>query len=215
MVKHQINYRHEKKFIIEKKFQFSLIKNLLENNFIVKYPDRKINNIYFEDFYFNAYKDNYEGFSKREKIRIRWYGDTYAESMKNLEFKVKKEDTNFKEIFSLGKCKFYSNIERNNFDNLFRSLNNKVKNRIQNKVPVVFNRYNRSYFFNEKLQIRITIDNDLRFKSLLSSSETLEDNLVIEIKYDNKNNFINFLNFNLQLSKYSKFMSGLEIDFEK
>jgi hypothetical protein len=83
------------------------------------------------------------------------------------------------------------------------------------KFPIVFNSYKRSYYLNKNLDIRITIDNDLKFKSFLSNNLSFEKNLIVEIKYDQTNNFINNLDSYMQISKYSKYMTGIKFDIEK
>ena len=39
------------------------------------YPDRQINNIYFDSNGLQCYHDNVHGVSERKKFRVRWYGE--------------------------------------------------------------------------------------------------------------------------------------------
>ena len=55
------------------------------------YPDRQINNIYFDTPDLNNYFDNIDGNMDRMKIRIRWYGDCFKYIDKPvLELKIKR-----------------------------------------------------------------------------------------------------------------------------
>ena len=38
------------------------------------YPDRQINNIYFDTPGLTTYKENVMGIANRDKYRVRWYG---------------------------------------------------------------------------------------------------------------------------------------------
>jgi len=216
MEKHQNKYRYEKKYLVSKLDESIFLRDIVLNGFLEIYSKRKINNVYFEDYSFNSYFDNYEGYSKREKIRIRWYGDTYSKSNKKIEFKIKKEYVNYKKFFDLGNIIFIEPIEKNDFKELILQIRDlELQKKIHDKFPLVFNSYKRKYFLNKKLDIRITVDYDLEFKSFLSSNVSFEKNLIVEIKYDQTNNFINNLNSYMQISKYSKFMKGIQDDIEK
>lgn len=216
MEKHQNNYRHEIKYLVSKLDESDFLRDITLNGFLEIYSKRKINNIYFEDYSFNSYIDNYEGYSRREKIRIRWYGDTYSKSNKKIEFKIKKENVNYKKFFDLGEIIFIDPIEKNDFKEAIMQIQDlELQKKMYDKFPVVFNSYKRSYFLNENLDIRITIDNDLEYKSFFTNNISFEKNLVVEIKYDQTNNFVNYFDSYMQISKYSKFMKGIQDDIEK
>ena len=42
--------------------------------FYVPYPDRWVNNVYFDTLNYFAYEENLSGASARTKVRYRWYG---------------------------------------------------------------------------------------------------------------------------------------------
>ena len=216
MEKHQNKYRYEIKYLVSKLDESVFLRDIILNGFLEIYSKRKINNVYFEDYSFNSYIDNHEGYSKREKIRIRWYGDTYSKSNKKIEFKIKKEYVNYKKFFDLGEIIFIDPIEKNDFKEAIMPIQDlELQKKMFDKFPIVFNSYKRSYYLNKNLDIRITIDNDLKFKSFLSNNLSFEKNLIVEIKYDQTNNFINNLNSYMQSSKYSKYMTGIKFDIEK
>ena len=84
--------RLEIKFITQE-LNYPLIVNWLrlnKDNFKKKYSDRIVNNIYFDSFDYEAFKDNIYGSSSRMKIRYRWYSRFENQQSGNLEFKFKR-----------------------------------------------------------------------------------------------------------------------------
>ena len=153
------------------------------------------------------------GLSERKKIRVRWYGQTFELSKKTIELKIKSEFLNTKKTLSIGKFKFNSFNEIKKFndyviDNLLVKKNFEFYNEIINKIPVILNRYQRSYYLSPDKNIRVTIDSDLNFYSPITKIKSFEKNIVVEIKYKNDQNFSNNFN-NLTLTRYSKYAQGL------
>jgi SPX domain protein involved in polyphosphate accumulation len=79
--------RLEKKFVFGKNKEFFLNKFLLNSNFKILYPSRKINSIYIDTINYNFIRDNIDGISDRKKIRFRWYNS----NIKNIFFEIKKK----------------------------------------------------------------------------------------------------------------------------
>ncbi len=52
------------------------------------YSQRYINNIYFDTQTLKYYHENERGVSNREKVRIRWYGDTFG-AIQNPKLEIK------------------------------------------------------------------------------------------------------------------------------
>ena len=75
------NYRFEKKFFISEltKQEIESIIKLHPAIFSEIYYERFVNNIYLDSFDLQNYFDNIIGTFKRQKVRIRWYGDLLAE----------------------------------------------------------------------------------------------------------------------------------------
>lgn len=77
--------------------------------FSTAYPDRSVNNIYFDTEDFQYYRDNVEGVSNRRKIRIRWYGDwENREVSPVLEYKIKRGPVGYKTSYKLAPVKMNS-----------------------------------------------------------------------------------------------------------
>ena len=70
--------RNEIKFIASSQQYDHLLKwvKLHPAGFYTNYPDRRVNNIYFDSHDYKAYADNLTGASFRAKVRYRWYGSS-------------------------------------------------------------------------------------------------------------------------------------------
>ncbi len=58
------------------------------------YPDRWVNNIYFDNINLDLFNQSIEGISKRSKVRLRWYGDFHSLKDPVLEIKSKSGHKN-------------------------------------------------------------------------------------------------------------------------
>ena len=73
------NFRYERKFFIPNISKY-IVENLILMNpgrFNEVYKQRKVNNIYLDTLNYNYYHENIAGLSNRNKVRMRWYGETY------------------------------------------------------------------------------------------------------------------------------------------
>ena len=214
----QNKFRYERKYLLERSELNRFMKKLYLNNFEEIYLDRKINNIYYDTMSLSSFMETKEGVSNRVKYRVRWYGKIHGESEKVLELKIKSEFLNRKKSYPLGNFKFRAPIIGN-----LKSLNDIVNKKLlhensaflnhkYNFHPVLYNNYNREYFFSQKLGIRITIDSDLNFKSFINGNCAKDDKkLIVEIKYPKENFFMMRDLFNLELKKKSKFETGIKL----
>jgi len=208
---------------IERKWSTNLnneqIKLALMNSkfhFKEQHPKRKINSIYFDDNKHSCILENLSGINKREKIRVRWYGDYNNIIEPKLEIKIKenfntkkiikklniKNKIYFKDINSIKliqkKCLEYYNFKYSNL----------------NFFPSHSTHYKREYFISNDKTVRATIDYELFSYNLFSQSinkikRSYLYNRVLEFKYDYKNeqNVKDLLDvWNLRLSKNSKFV---------
>ena len=72
MEEHQNNkFRYERKFIIQHNFLTPFLLDVFSSGFTKAYSDRKVNNIYLDDYSFSSLNHNFDGLSKREKYRIQ------------------------------------------------------------------------------------------------------------------------------------------------
>ena len=210
-------FRFEKKIFVKNKYIDSY-QNLIKNinfNFMKTYPERKINNIYFDNEELDFLFENVEGLSNRQKIRIRWYGECFGNINANLEYKIKNGNVGYKEIFKDIK---FNLLEETKLKYLIKKKTNSIISRkLELFQPILFNRYSRNYFETPNHDIRITIDEDIYSKRLFSNSKISykkkdkSDIVILEIKYNNNldiETINNYLDFKFQVHKHSKYVYG-------
>ena len=83
--------------------------------------------------------------------------------------------------------------------------------------PTLLNSYHRSYYESFDRKLRITIDNNLIYKSLLRKKHSLygrcSNDSILELKYNHEHNdyVSNLASYlPLKLTKYSKFITGIQ-----
>ena len=205
--------RHERKYKLEQLFpaQVQQVLRLHPASFRKIYPDRQVNNIYFDTPDFSTYKDNVKGIADRQKYRVRWYG-VQTNRIKNprFEIKIKANQLGTKKIFSL---------EDFDLDNL-SSLTTKVNHLFTISAtlqPVLLNAYHRSYFGTSDGKYRITVDSNLRYFSMLGAPRFTQfidpdPGVVVELKYeeeldDDAERIKQYLPF--RQTKSSKYVTGV------
>ena len=86
---------------------------LNRENFKKRYIDRIVNNIYFDSFDYEAFRDNIYGSSSRMKIRYRWYSHFKEQQSGKLEFKFKRNIFGWKKRFQVPNLKINPNLRLN------------------------------------------------------------------------------------------------------
>ena len=145
------------------------------------FPDRLINNIYFDSPNLSCYRETMDGASSRKKYRLRWYNRDWTGEIKStLEVKIKenmigsKVSTKalpFELPYHLTKC--VSDLKERGY--LPQSL-----------LATGTNCYVRSYFGTADAKFRITVDRDLRFGSFICGPiepTRPAHTIVVELKY--------------------------------
>lgn len=176
------------------------------------FPNRQINNIYWDTLGLQTYKDNVMGIALRQKFRIRWYGDDVKEINKpKLEIKKRFNELGDKEIFEV------SDFDLENIDKLADEVANLSKVNT-NLIPVLLNSYQRSYWATGNQKFRITVDYNMYFHSLMNEGRfrgyAHHDNaIVLELKYDEAyakeaDRITQFIPF--RRTKNSKYVIGVE-----
>ncbi len=175
------------------------------------YPDRKINNIYFDTLGLQTYRDNVMGIAERQKFRIRWYGDTRSVMQPKLEIKKRLNELGTKEIFNLES--FDLNALERMSDEITRLT--KTNTHLQ---PILLNAYQRSYWGSPDGKFRITIDHDMCFHSKMNmrfrSFQIWDEAIILELKYDqvdekHVDRIAQFIPF--RRTKNSKYVNGVAL----
>jgi SPX domain protein involved in polyphosphate accumulation len=185
------------------------------------FPDRKINNIYFETNNYDSVSDNIDGISKRTKIRLRWYGDSNVENLNgNLEFKRKINTVGWKEKYPVQINNFlfkkYFQIIQQIRGSLPHSRHTEFLTYSQ---PFILNNYNRKYYSTDDKKVRVTVDSsiaafDQRWSEALDKNKKviMPAIVIVEFKFaiEDKNIAIKLMkDFPFRISKHSKYISSV------
>lgn len=187
--------RYEIKFVAYEHEFYRLLQwiKMHPAGFISPYPDRRINNVYFDTQDCKAYAENLSGASSRRKVRYRWYGNNMQIDAGTLEVKCKRNYFGWKQRHKIS-CqpdKGGSNW-REIRNNMFAELSDDGRRiLLNNPNPVLINQYDRKYFVTTDGIIRLTIDRnqnvwDQRYKPKPNYKHraNLCRTLVVEIKFD-------------------------------
>ena len=191
------------------------------SGFYSSFPDRQVNNVYFDGYNYTAYTENLSGASERTKIRYRWYGASIEPCAGTLEIKRKRNYFGWKLYHHVENAPYSPGMN-------WRSIRKKIRDQISeqgriwldlNPFPILLNRYRRRYFISGDGKIRVTIDTnqavwDQRFKSEPNflNKANLPDTLIVEIKFDRKDRGYasqTIQNIPLRVSRHSKYMTGV------
>ncbi len=193
--------RYERKFVVDSLSKYQVESMVLVHKALFRpiHKPRQINNIYFDTHNFTFYSDNVIGKSSRKKVRIRWYGETFALAEKPAAEKITAE--------SLRNLIAESEVP------------DWVKEEFKYLEPKLINSYTRKYFLTDNTKFRLTLDSNLTYINIgkygVSFSEKQIDNynLVVELKYDiEADEYANAIGsgFAFRLSKSSKYVNGIE-----
>ena len=183
------------------------------------FPNRQVNNIYYDTSDYQTFRQNVDGVPYRKKFRLRWYGpDTQRISQPRLEVKIKRGELGAKLI-----SPFPDSI-MNQLTSVNRQVNHLLLNQKSGVTllqPTLVNHYLRSYWATPNGCFRLTVDDRLQFRSPLNSSRfydtpVAEPAVILEIKYaatdDRTARFI-FDHLPFRQTKKSKYGTGLLLAF--
>jgi hypothetical protein len=212
--------RHELKFCCLEPELTAIYEWLYRSPSFIKkqYPDRYVNNIYFDNFNLQDASDNLVGLASREKLRLRWYGAENTSDNFRLERKIKKGLVGYKKcrpveplpLKGVSKRRLYEHLSTQ--DGVHRPVDMRLRN------PVLRNRYLREYYVNHSGHIRITVDTRQAFFSLDRADSLLCGHridypvVVVEVKFDEEKAAAarNVLKgFPLRPHRHSKYLAGL------
>ena len=165
------------------------------HGFFFHYPDRIVNNIYFDSQASSSFWETLSGFSSRTKVRYRWYGESFFSKEGTLEFKNRKNQYTWKDSYKVSIDLLNKNT---NWDTFFKRLKGSLSHEAccrfqENPLPVLINSYKRNYFINRDHTIRITLDTrlkifDQRYSSFpnLTRKAILPPPVILELKFNEK-----------------------------
>ena len=157
--------RYELKFITYDIYYYNLLNWVKIHDYAFKreYNTRIVNNVYFDSYYYDSYRDNIYGSSSRTKVRYRWYGEFNRPTLGSLEIKYKRNIFGWKQRYNINKFSLSSEYTWKEIYSLFHN-NIPLKGKIwleKNPIPTIINQYLRDYFISSNNKIRITVDRNL------------------------------------------------------
>ena len=215
-------YRYERKFTTrsDPREVATVIRNH-PGHFREVFAPRQINNIYLDSIDRRAFHDNVIGLDRRQKARIRWYGERFGTPDKmTLEFKKRVSLVGSKESHPLEPFCFAPGFSLPDLRaGLAASpLPADVACRLADQELALLNSYQRRYFVSRDGRYRVTIDWNLEFWRLSQHENqilgryTEPGAIVIELKYDaNRDDDAHSLSklFPFRLSRNSKYVAGI------
>ena len=135
--------RFEKKWIFSLNDKFILLNILKKKGFFFKksFPNRRVNNLYYDTKNFKSLADNLNGISSREKLRARWYGEFSKSKSIFIEKKIKQNQIGYKNKYNLTHEVDFTDLK--SINKLNKYIRNTFSLSNQQVVPVLFNNYER------------------------------------------------------------------------
>lgn len=183
------------------------------------YPERTVNNLYFDTPDLDFYRANIEGQASRWKIRLRWYGTGEVKDLQ-LEFKFKQGLTGSKEVYPMDDFTVLDPMWRPIGPNPFPNLPERAWQMWKHTRPVVINAYKRLYFLSAEGECRATVDSELIFhrasdgmKKSHFPNAYWDRKVVLELKYNTEvGNKIEYITSHLpyRVTRFSKYVAGVD-----
>ncbi len=189
------DFRYETKFVLGRRLAPSFLAWMHTKPRHRKlFPKRTINSLYFDTFAFDCVRDNIIGLPYRRKYRLRWYQGEKAGGGGGVQFEIKSK------VNRVG-CKTIFPMQISVEDLIatdLKSIGELISDSIPSvdgippglfRNPVLHVSYDREYFEMEA-GIRLTLDTEIRFSGLLTSSRlykiapTSYPRMIAEIKFE-------------------------------
>jgi hypothetical protein len=189
--------------------------------FFMPFPDRQVNNIYFDMHNYHAFAENLSGASSRTKVRYRWYGQAIGPDIGTLEIKCKRNLFGWKHRYPISQPPYKAEYSLKDIRQaLLEQLPPDGKKWLNTSpFPIIINRYYRKYFLSSDEKIRATMDTkqavwDQRFKSFpnFEHQANIPPSLVVEVKFDRSDRKLasQFLeDIPVRASRHSKYITGV------
>ena len=195
-----MSFRIEEKILLNC-MQDNLLYKFLNENYSTKiHDDRIISSVYFDNKFFQMFKDSEEGCVPRKKIRLRKYSNL---SQINYEVKISSIEGRYKTTKIIKENDYKKVLKNGIFDNNYGQC-----------YPVIKISYQRKYI--KVHSKRITLDTNIEYQDFISKRIVTDRfNQILEIK-TSINDDINQLNIDfpfrrIRFSKYSEAIKRLKI----
>lgn len=186
------------------------------------YPQRQVNNIYFDTLDLESLEENLAGMAERRKLRLRWYHNDWRTVTGLLEHKCKRDLCGWKIQHPLTCNK---DLVKMSWPDIVKSISDEIsgplKHRFQVRCcPVLINTYQRKYYISMSSKVRVTTDfahvcydQRLSARPNISRPGLRQDVIIIEVKslVEDRDELADVVSgFPLRVSKHSKYVSAME-----
>ena len=238
MIKNKTNFhfqRYELKYILPGNFADIIVPELLKHMewdpFIAHKEDKsyQVNSLYFDSDDYCSFFEKINGFKKRKKLRIRYYGDKFdPEKLIYLEIKRKYDSVIIKDRIKYPFEKISNIYKITNFTNEIEGMEAYEKDtfteflltlRLKDMKPKLFVSYLRRPLMGIlNKNLRITLDSHIKaceaknFEMVFTPQNVLSKMLIVEVKYNNilPGWFHKIIQkYSLDRTSYSKYTNGL------
>jgi hypothetical protein len=206
--------RYERKFP-SRHLSVSALEQLIQAHplgFRKVFPDRRINNIYFDTPDWATLRENLAGISNRTKYRLRWYESRGAHPIGPAAFELKKKEN------LLGTKIIYPVDEQIEWQKIPLLIASFPQLRHNVLMPSLINSYRRAYYQSADRKFRLTLDWDLHFAPFHTEPFALlpfpEPVVVVELKYEQEDDVLLDLftqYWPLRLDRFSKYVNGMQM----
>ncbi len=194
--------------------------------FRVAYPQRQVNNIYFDTPDLNSFEENLAGVADRRKLRLRWYGNGCNAVAGILECKCKRDVTGWKIQQPLTAEK---DLTRMSWSAIVKAISAEIDAELRHQLrmrwrPVLVNRYQRQYYISTSEKVRVTVDfshvcYDQRLSTRPNISRPIpgQEAMIIEVKasVEERHALADVVSdFPLRVGKHSKYVTALESNLD-
>lgn len=161
-------------------------------SFKTAYPDRVVNNIYYDTYELGCLAQNFAGVSERKKYRFRWYGDTFSPGKGTFEIKERLNLLGRKQRYPLELSAPLDELSHATLRaEILAQIPAAAAAQFQSITePVLVNRYRRQYFESFSRRVRITIDQRLEFydqrralRPRMRFAQNAPDIVILECKF--------------------------------
>tara|TARA_B100000579_G_C22750346_1_gene813649 strand:- start:124 stop:708 length:585 start_codon:yes stop_codon:yes gene_type:complete len=192
-----MSFRTEEKLLINKLQLTEFKEFLFKKKASKKFPSRKIQSLYFENFSEDMYSDSIEGIVPRKKIRVRNYLNNENLNL-YLEMKVSSVEGRYKTRTIIDKKKFEDIKRLGIYDSQYGTCR-----------PLIYVTYIRDYF--QLNDVRISIDENIYYNLFSGRKLGYDINSIVELKSSANKDKDDLLNtFPFQRTRFSKYCNGFE-----
>jgi len=183
---------------------------------------RQVNNIYLDTADNRNYFDNVDGFSHRQKVRIRWYQGLFGlVHSPTLEFKIKQGFVNRKVSYPLRPFTLDEGFSARTYRSIIEAavLPEPLRKELLSLELRLLNCYTRKYFVSGDGRFRLTMDWSLSYYLLRQNGNLFRHRFddrrhsVVELKYEPEANAQApeiTSRFPFRVTRSSKYVMGLD-----